>query len=118
MNFREVLSEAGLSVVVTKGIVDGCTVIAGITHGLMLSQGIEPGTAGVIIPAACPLLLKPLTGGYAGLVLAVSDEDNSSSSYPRYIIQGAGSGVLLGVSEYSIGFCFGYTAGGLFNILK
>ena len=113
MSIREVISEAGISIAVTKGIVDVLSIASGATHGFLHAQGIDLGTFGTVVPLFFPFIAKPLTGGYAGLINGISDEDNQSSSYPEFVLKGGATGIGLGTIEYGAGFCVGYTAGGL-----
>ncbi|MFA5856416.1 MAG: hypothetical protein WC867_03595 [Candidatus Pacearchaeota archaeon] len=96
---------------ITKGVGDVFAFGAGVTKGYFNSQGIDaPGILdkGLVLG---PLAIQAGAGAYSGLFEGISDEDNQN--YLPFAIKGGVLGLGIGALEMGIGYCIGYTIGGL-----
>ena len=99
-------------VYITKGISDVLAFGAGIAKGYCSAQGIDINPEildkGLILG---PLLIQVGAGAYSGLIEGISDEDNQN--YTPFVVKGGVLGLGLGALEMGLGYCIGYTFGGL-----
>jgi len=99
-------------VYITKGVGDILTVGAGIAKGYCNAQGIDINPEfldkGLMLG---PLAIQTGAGAYSGLIEGISDEDNQS--YAPFAVKSGALGLGLGALEMGIGYCIGYTLGGL-----
>ena len=100
-------------VYITKGISDVLAFGAGIAKGYCNAQGIDINPEildkGLILG---PLLIQVGVGAYYnGLIEGISDEDNQN--YTPFVLKGGVLGFGLGALEMGLGYCIGYTFGGL-----
>lgn len=96
----------------TKGIGDICALSAGFAEGYCNSQGIEINN--FLLDKGLkfgPLVFQSGTGVYSGLTESISDEDNTNHSHSA--IKGGILGLGLGALEMGLGYCIGYTTGGI-----
>lgn len=96
----------------SKGLGDIVALGAGAVKGYCSAQGIEMSPRilkdGLIV---APLLFQTWMGGQSGMIEAISDEDNRS--YFPSALKGGVLGLGLGALEMGLGYCIGYTIGGL-----
>ena len=99
-------------VYITKGISDALAFGAGIARGYCSAQGIDI-TPEILEKSILfgPLAIQTVAGGYSGLIDGIIDVTNKN--YTPSAIKGGALGLVLGVTEMGIGFCIGYTMGGL-----
>jgi hypothetical protein len=96
---------------ITKGVGDVLAFGAGIVRGYCNSQGIDTSEIldkGLLLG---PLAIQTGAGAYSGLFEGISNEDNQN--YTPFAIKGGVLGLGLGTLEMGIGYCLGYTIGGV-----
>ena len=82
----------------------------GIARGYSNSRGID--IAPEMLDATLkfgPLLIQTSAGAYIGLIEGISEHE----SYSKHAIKGGVLGLGLGALEMGVGYCVGYTLGGL-----